>query len=397
MQLFKPAPFFTLILIALSAVSFAQDKEPKLDQRYENWFQIELIIFERLSGSGAVTGELWPKNISLQYPINIQHLFTEEEWAELTTPPIELDENTSTSETPGSESETSTAPTSLSSAVFVNPEPLGTSESDVSTLDTPEDTDIPPEPVLPEMEVERILLADDDRKLNNIASAINRRNTFRVLFHEAWRQKLQQSEPHAVLIRAGDRYGEHQELEGYIELSVNRYLHFESNLWRTRFELNYGQQQEYWPELPDLPPLPVIEYRPPETQLGTENPEQLSQNEIDTNTAMEPMPLISNTDIPIDPLSAGSASSFELGASSSTSWQAENKETELAAIEKSPYLIKNISTLRQRRRMRSEELHYVDHPELGIIVKLIPYEVELPEELPEEQDANDLAQEASTP
>ncbi|GGY71002.1 hypothetical protein GCM10011613_14440 [Cellvibrio zantedeschiae] len=38
------------------------------------------------------------------------------------------------------------------------------------------------------------------------------------------------------------------------------------------------------------------------------------------------------------------------------------------------YLIKRIVKVSQDRSMRSNEVHYIDHPLLGIIVKIIPYE-----------------------
>lgn len=36
--------------------------------------------------------------------------------------------------------------------------------------------------------------------------------------------------------------------------------------------------------------------------------------------------------------------------------------------------------LKQNRRMRSKELHYIDHPVLGVLVKITPYKVEKPAE-----------------
>lgn len=38
------------------------------------------------------------------------------------------------------------------------------------------------------------------------------------------------------------------------------------------------------------------------------------------------------------------------------------------------YLIKRIVKVNQERTMRSTEIHYIDHPLLGIIIKIIPYE-----------------------
>jgi len=39
------------------------------------------------------------------------------------------------------------------------------------------------------------------------------------------------------------------------------------------------------------------------------------------------------------------------------------------------YLIKRIVKLNQERSMRSSEIHYIDHPLLGIIVKIVPVEI----------------------
>lgn len=48
----------------------------------------------------------------------------------------------------------------------------------------------------------------------------------------------------------------------------------------------------------------------------------------------------------------------------------ENSETEKSQ----DYLIKRIVKLSQERSMRSTEIHYIDHPLLGVIVKITPYD-----------------------
>ena len=40
-----------------------------------------------------------------------------------------------------------------------------------------------------------------------------------------------------------------------------------------------------------------------------------------------------------------------------------------------PFIIKNIMTLNQSRRMRSNEIHYIDHPRMGVIIKIMPLEI----------------------
>lgn len=49
--------------------------------------------------------------------------------------------------------------------------------------------------------------------------------------------------------------------------------------------------------------------------------------------------------------------------------------TPTAGTEPQDYLIKRIVKINQFRSMRSQEIHYIDHPLLGIIVKIIPYDV----------------------
>ena len=57
-----------------------------------------------------------------------------------------------------------------------------------------------------------------------------------MLFHGAWVQPaagIDSADP--VLITGGSRYGDHSELEGYVVLTVERYLHLRADLWMARF------------------------------------------------------------------------------------------------------------------------------------------------------------------
>lgn len=49
--------------------------------------------------------------------------------------------------------------------------------------------------------------------------------------------------------------------------------------------------------------------------------------------------------------------------------------TPTSGAEPKDYLIKRIVKINQFRSMRSQEIHYIDHPLLGIIIKIIPYDV----------------------
>ena len=156
---------------------------------------------------------------------------------------------------------------------------------------------------------------------------------YKPLFHAAWRQPMVNvKDSPAILIQGGERYNNHYELEGSISISVARYLHVTSNLWLTSFVKNNGQPQQSWPL---LPPTPLFNEDQPDPAFATINSEYI------------PLPLWRN---------------FQL---------TEELRTPLL---QTGHLIERITVLEQSRRMRSKELHYLDHPLFGILVRINPYE-----------------------
>ena len=53
--------------------------------------------------------------------------------------------------------------------------------------------------------------------------------------------------------------------------------------------------------------------------------------------------------------------------------QSVNANTISESLYSAP-VIEYITTLREKRRMRSEELHYIDHPILGLLIFITPIE-----------------------
>jgi Peptidoglycan-binding protein, CsiV len=177
-------------------------------------------------------------------------------------------------------------------------------------------------------------LGKQDKSLRDKRNALERRG-FRILFHETWLQALTSpSKSPALPITGGRAYGRHYELEGYLKLSLGSYLQVESNLWLTEFETNNGQNNEQWPPLP------------------------LPHNRIKTT------PTISDS-TSID----GEVTQYQ-------AWDTPNIEEYDEAIEEEPYSIQNISVLKQQRKMRSNELHYLDHPKMGLLIMVAPRQVE---------------------
>ena len=190
-------------------------------------------------------------------------------------------------------------------------------------------------------------LPSAERNMNRYAGAMERSGEYRVLFHEAWRQPVKplESAP-ALLIEGGNTFGNHTELEGSITLSLSRYLHLHTRLWLTDFEPNYGQPPGAWPELP----------RRPDQRLSM-NPSREPRDSADDWT----VPSTSWED--------------DWRSGENTAWDRSlNTTSSLPDFMEEDYLPRRIATLTQQRRMRSDELHYIDHPLFGLLIKVTSYE-----------------------
>jgi hypothetical protein len=179
------------------------------------------------------------------------------------------------------------------------------------------------------------LLPSSERALNRHANALHRQSGHRVLFHEAWRQPFRADrETPALIISGGDLYGSHYELEGSIRVTLSRYLHLNTNLWLTRFDPNTGQAPGNWPQLPNRP--------------GQRAPEE---------------PSLINSSL-ASPFATRENNAWGMNILTDSS---------LPEFLREPYLPNKIVTMKQQRRMRSEELHYLDHPLMGLLIRITPY------------------------
>ncbi|SDZ79283.1 CsiV family protein [Microbulbifer marinus] len=162
---------------------------------------------------------------------------------------------------------------------------------------------------------EALFLSPVATKLDNKVAAL-RRGGDRVLFHKAWQQVLQQKRNSpAILISGGDSFSGHQRLEGSVTVSVSRYLHLSTDLWLSEFgpqQVNNGILLPRRPEAPREEPLAL----------------------------------------------AGTAAQFGPAANA------------FATRPPQPVYAQRVAQLQQERRMRSGELHYLDHPAFGILIEI---------------------------
>lgn len=165
-------------------------------------------------------------------------------------------------------------------------------------------------------------LAQTEFKLGPDDYALNRAAGYRVLAHMAWRQPgLGQQQSPWIIVSGGHPNGNRHELEGSIRLVLTRYLHIQADLWKTSFgetprvgsiSANNRDQQDSWPKLPAQPWL-----------IATSAPDNYTRT-----------------------------------ATTNTSSPTDERHTP----------IKKIIALKQSERVNLNELTYLDHPEMGVLV-----------------------------
>jgi hypothetical protein len=141
-------------------------------------------------------------------------------------------------------------------------------------------------------------LPDDSLTLNGMANRLRRSSGYRVLLHGRWLQPVPPRDaPEALLIEAGPPIDGRAPLQGSLDVTLGRYLHFNAHLYYTE---------------------PLLDRVPRDQAL------------------------------PPPGLEVAGAPALDAADLSSQGYM----------------------QLHQSRRLRSDEVHYLDHPKLGIIVKI---------------------------
>ncbi len=293
-----------LSTVALSSNSWTASTE--IDDYFaERWYATELIIFQRPGVLEFNTTEKLSQPTGRSFPYNLRSYFHEPfgsgyrlnpltmatlgyAWA--ATPPV-------------------TIPSLPSPEVETPRAPLG----DLPPMIQPR---LEPHPLLDFLQkisgfekdlLERSYrwLADDQLRLGAEAGDIGRNSGLRVLWHGRWIQPVPTRDtPQPLLIQLGRAFGDTYQLEGTLEVTIGRYLHFHPRLWYQEPGLGlapvavWGDAQGNGPQAPH----------------GT------------------------------------------------TDWQPPTN------------LMTRYMVLDESRTMRSEQLHYLDHPKLGIVVRIDPVE-----------------------
>lgn len=194
-------------------------------------------------------------------------------------------------------------------------------------------------------------LSRDVFTLNNHAESLRRDNNYEVLYHQAWQQQMQSKENSpSIAIEGGKRIGNsqsqsHSELEGFITLHIARYLHINTNLWLSD------------PKIAKLQGAANVSSLPNKPLYGFQEAKNLEQSLLNDRTPGQTLSerigerLSRNTEILLE----GKSIKGELNTNSTNAYNSQG-----------------IVALTQHRRMRSKELHYIDHPMMGILIYFNP-------------------------
>ena len=317
-----PTLTHSLALMVTTAL-FAMSTQAQSDR----WFRVELLVFSHESGS-ADRAESWEPTPDLSYPDSMRFLVdnaqVQRNIDEFGQDSILDARGVQTIELPQPEPELEDSPAAEQESTDIprqDPEPgLEASPDDTAEATDPLLQDSPPP--LPTPFVQR---AAAEREFRGKAAYMQRMGNYRTLFHQTWLQPMrdENSALPIVLDRSGDTH-DWPRLQGSVKIYLSRYLHIETDLWLNTTG-NY---------LPGQWAMPAAPLGPPSLLL------------------IEPEPLLLAT----------------TGESTDETDPLADISINLEPV----YPWRHAVRFNEKRRMRSNEVHYLDHPMLGVVVKLTP-------------------------
>lgn len=315
-------------------------------QENERWYQVELLIF---SHEDSASSEQWQATPQLNYPGASRFLvFPGQNEARL----AEIGSRDEEERELEIATEVDEFGRQFIRIVVVEPE-----EADGPGIPLAEETGVEEklpgtetgaelEESLPLQPTPFIALPRSSREFHGKAAYMQRTGFYRTLFHETWVQPVRNERTALPLVI--DRSGDAQDwpvLQGSVKLYLSRYLHLETNLW-------LNTQGDYLPGQWRMPPPPLGP-----VSVIIEQPEPVIEPEPETIPYYEA------------PALAGQNSDELL------------VDEELLEPEGPVYPWRHAILLNQKRKMRSNEVHYIDHPMLGVVVKLTPLDEEQLQEM----------------
>ena len=327
------------LMLLCGALSLVISLPGTAQEEQQRWYRVELLIFTHQSES-AQTSETWEPTPELVYPQQSRFLVDPalaEQNLTLFDATGEMDDRghqTLTVIPPPIEGETGeeeeAEPAVVEQTAPEREPALATGLDEI------------PEEILPATPSPFVLLANSELEFQGKAAYMQRTGRYRTLFHETWVQPmLEESDTLPIVI---DRSGDSEDwpqLQGSVKLYISRYLHLQTNLWLNTAG-HYLPADWNMPAAP-LGPKSVTVIYPPEPEVIDEPQDEPTDSGFFTGTGID-----------------------------------SEVEAELEQLQPTGpvYPWRHAVALQQKRKMRSTELHYIDHPMLGVVVKVSPLDEE---------------------
>ncbi len=322
-------------LFALLAVALPVIPAQAQDSSEQNWYQVELLIVAHTSPA-ASRSEQWEALPRLQYPDAVRFLLDPqrlqanlESTAEALYSRVD-ERGKQLIQLRGGEAEEVTAEVPAVAAADT-PEP----GPDPAVEPGGGATDLAPPTRLP---TPFMVLPAEAREFRGKAAYMERNGPYRILFHEVWWQPV--SSARAALPIVLDQSGDDQAypaLQGTIKLHRSRFLHVETRLW-------LNTDGDYLPGTWRMPAPPLAP------------------------TSLE---LIAAPVPPANPVGPDAVVGYN------PQWDIAGGLLDDPEPEAGPaYPYRHAVLLQQQRRMRSNEVHYIDHPLFGLVIKLTPLDAD---------------------
>ena len=203
----------------------------------------------------------------------------------------------------------------------------------------------------------------DDLEFANAVNRFGYRSDMKVVWHQAWIEELQDS---------ANAY-DHVVTASYEEENFRIDISGSFNLYRSR----------YIHIRPDLEVDQLIFTIPDDTPLSGETTDNTEEGAMTMAVTSDNISDNSSENI-------GNSDALPGAAGQTTSVPSDQGITNEPVAEPEPEWIPlRAAKIERSRRMRSGEVHYLDHPLVGMVVKVTPYEV--PEEAPE-SEASDVSE-----
>lgn len=182
------------------------------------------------------------------------------------------------------------------------------------------------------------LLGKNQLELGPVAYSFRTRQGYRLLYHGSWYQQVdsfKKSTP--ILIEGGKWYSPYYELSGSITFSKGRFLQAQTDLWLTDFlESDLGNAHAPWHATSNsnvsltLPSSNDARRIASGRGRDTYSVDRLSRNQNDPNLLYE--------------------------------------YDQQPTIGRNEHIPQRVFQLNQKRKLRSGEMHYLDHPKFGVII-----------------------------